>query len=48
MKDLLYNTLIKYEISHLKIDELIENLKILTNKYDIIPNYKTFIANLNI
>jgi hypothetical protein len=48
MKDLLYSTLIKYEISHLKIDELIENLKILTNKYDIIPNYKTFIANLNI
>jgi hypothetical protein len=48
IKNILVNILIKYEINVIVVEDFIDNLKQLENKYNMIPLYKNFISNLNI
>lgn len=48
IKNILVNIVIKYKINVIVVEEFIDNLKQLKNKYDMIPLYKNFISNLNI
>ena len=48
IKNLLVNIVIKYQINTIVVDNFINDLKQLENKYDMIPLYKNFISNLNI
>lgn len=48
IKNILVNIIIKYKINVITVEDFINNLKQLRNKYDMIPLYKNFILNLNI
>lgn len=48
IKNILINVVIKYQINTSVIEDFIDNLKQLENKYDMIPLYKNFISSLNI
>lgn len=48
IKNILINVVSKYQINTVVIEDFIDNLKQLENKYDMIPLYKNFISNLNI
>ena len=48
IKNILVNIVIKYQINIFVIEDFINNLKQLTNKYDMILFYKNFISSLNI
>jgi len=43
-----YNIVINYQINTIVVEEFIDNLKLLENKYKMIPLYKNFISSLNI
>jgi len=48
IKNILVNIVIKYQINVIVVENFIDNLKHLENKYDMISLYKNFISNLNI
>lgn len=48
IKNILLNIIIKYQINVIIVENFINNLKQLENKYDMITLYKNFISNLNI
>jgi CYTH domain-containing protein len=48
VREMLSNIVIKYKINLFEIDKFIENLKELSDKYNMIGEYKKFISVLNI
>lgn len=48
IKNILVNIVIKYQINVIVVEDFIDNLKQLVNKYDMITLYKNFISSLNI